>query len=488
MDWRMDTMDDNDFLRVRFAPSPTGYLHIGGARTALFNFLYSRRHNGTFVLRVEDTDVKREAADSYGQILDDLRWLGIHWDEGPFRQTERLSVYRRYASELLEKGLVYPCYCTPEELEQKRKDQMARGENPAYDGTCRSLSMAQRYQKENAGVQPCLRFRADSGPVAVQDVVRGEVSYDRDFTGDFVIIKSDGIPAYNFAVVVDDLEMGVTLVMRGEEHLVNTPRQILIYQALDRKPPLFAHLSMILAPDRSKMSKRHGTVAVSEYREKGYLPQALVNYIALLGWAPEGDEEIMSLSRMSEIFSLERVSRSPAVYDEKKLQWVNSRYIKETPKEELLDLLLPFWMQADYLQENDLQNRELLMEIAEAVKPRLTLLTGIAGEARIFFDDSFEMGEDVRECMEWDTTPAVLRAFREVLGEMERITPGNFMDAIKQIQERSGAKGKKLYMPLRAALTGQAHGVELQHVLTLLKKDQVIKRLDRLLNGTPVAG
>lgn len=472
-------MTGNDSnLKVRFAPSPTGYLHIGGARTALFNYLYARKNNGTFLLRIEDTDVKREVEKSYEKILEDLRWLGIHWDEGPIRQSDRFEKYKDYAIQLQAKNLAYPCYCTPEELARKREKMMKEGKTPKYDGACRNLTPKQRREKEAQGLTACLRFKVPDKPVAVKDLIRGEVSFEKNFAGDFVILKSDGTPSYNFAVVIDDHEMGVTLVMRGEEHLVNTPRQILLYEALGFAVPRFAHISMILAPDRSKMSKRHGTVAVGKYRDEGFLPEALVNYIALLGWSPPGDDEFFTLKEMEEIFSLDRVSKSPAVYDVEKLKWMNAKYIQDMENEELLKRLKPYLIEEPWIISDEFEtDREKLLKITEAVKSRITLLPDARQEFRIFLDDEIQIEKEAEEVLSWDTTPAVIDAFIQVLQEMGDIDESNFKKAVKEIQKKSGVRGKKLYMALRMGITGQAHGIDMHHLLIILSTEQMLKRL-----------
>jgi len=474
----------NKPLKVRFAPSPTGYLHIGGARTALFNYLYSKKNNGTFLLRIEDTDVKREAENSYAKILEDLNWLGISWDEGPVRQTTRLDVYKKYAEKLLNEGKAYRCYCTPEELKAKRLEAEAQKVTNLYNGKCRNLTPEEQKAREAEGRTSCLRFLAPQDrDVIVHDLIRGDVVYEKGFTDDFVIVKSDGTPSYNFAVVIDDFEMGVTLVMRGEEHLVNTPKQILLYEALGYEIPDFAHISMILAPDRSKMSKRHGTVAVGEYRNQGFLPEAIVNYIALLGWSPEGDNEFYKIEDMAKIFSLDRVAKNPAVYDVEKLKWMNAKYLKDMDNKKLLELLIPYMLQTNYIDESYVKTHEsLLLEIVEALKTRLVLLSDVKKEMKIFFDDNVEIEETAKEALTWDTTPAVFDAFIETLEEMGDLTGDNFMEAINKIQAKSGVKGKKLYAPLRVAVSGQAHGVEMKYLLTILSRDQMIKRLKTVKN------
>lgn len=468
-------------VRVRFAPSPTGYLHIGGARTALFNYLYARKTGGRFILRIEDTDLKREKDDSIKRILDDMQWLGISWDEGPIRQTDRLDVYMMYAKKLEEEGKVYPCYCTPEELQQKREKMMAEKINPRYDGTCRNLSPAQQKKLEEEGRKPALRFSTPVKAVTVNDLIRGNVTYEEDFAGDFIVMKSDGTPSYNFAVVIDDYEMGVNIVMRGEEHLVNTPRQILLYEALQFPLPAFAHISMILSPDRRKLSKRHGTVAVDLFQQEGYLPEALVNYIALLGWSPADDREFFTIDELIEEFSLERIAKNPAVYDVEKLKWMNGQYVRKMDSDKLLDYLYPYMEEAGFFQE-ETPSREKLILIIEAVKSNLTLLRDIQSAGRVFFGSEIQIEKDAEECLSWDTTPVVLQAFIETLDEFEDITQDNFMDLVKKIQKKSGAKGKKLYVPLRAGITGQAHGPEMALVLTALSPKLMKTRLKKVLS------
>jgi len=466
-------------LKVRFAPSPTGYLHVGGARTALFNYLYARKMGGTFLLRIEDTDIKREKEDSIQGIIQDMKWLGLNWDEGPIQQTTRLDIYKKYANKLEESGLAYPCYCTSGELKEIREKMMAQGVTPKYDRTCQNLTPEERKKREDEGRVPCLRFRMPDETITVHDLVRGDVVFDNEVIDDFIIMKSDGTPSYNFAVVIDDHDMGVNLVMRADEHLVNTPRQISLYNALDFELPKFAHISMILSPDRKKLSKRHGTVAVDLFKKEGYLPEALVNYIALLGWSPPDDREIMTLDEMIKLFSLDRLAKNPAVYDVEKLKWMNSQYLHKMDSEILLNLLIPYMMDAGYVDDNAIKtDREKLLRMVEALKNRIVLLKDIKKEARIFFDDNIEFDESGMESLGWETTPAVFDAFLEALDEFDDINSNNFMKLVKMIQKKSNVKGKRLYMPLRVGITGQGHGPEMSHILTILTPEQMKKRLE----------
>src|SRR4030066_1980634 len=341
-------------VRVRFAPAPTGLLHIGNARTALFNYIFAKSYGGIFILRIEDTDLERSTETSIDHILEDLKWLGIRWEEGPdqggpegpYRQSQRLSLYRGYADQLLKEGRAYKCFCSPERLESLRKEQLSRGMMPKYDGRCRSLSEGEISKMESEGLRPVLRFRVDKGMVVFEDLIHGRMNFDLDGIGDFIIVRSDGRAAYNFACVIDDHSMHVSLVIRGDDHLSNTPRQILVYRALGWEPPVFAHHPLILGPDRSPLSKRHGATAVSQYREEGFLPEALLNYLVLLGWTSPSGEEILSMEEIVEAFSLSGLSRNAPIHSRKKLEWINSQYIRKTDKDRLTRLLLPYFEKA----------------------------------------------------------------------------------------------------------------------------------------------
>lgn len=343
-------------VKVRFAPSPTGPFHIGGARSALFNWLYAHHMNGTFLVRIEDTDLKRSTKESEENIKDSLKWLGLNWDEGidvggdngPYRQTERLDIYNAEVKKLIDEGKAYYCYCTEEELEESRKEQIAAGKTPVYDGHCEHLTQEQIDQYKAEGRKPVVRLKVrKDGVFAFDDMVRGHVEFQASGIGDFIIVKSDGIPVYNFAVVIDDAKMGITHVIRAEEHLSNTPRQLAIYEALGYEVPKFGHISLILGADHKKMSKRHGATSVTEYRNMGYLPQAMFNYLALLGWAPQGEQEIFSVDELVKQFSMNRVSSNDAVFDIEKLNWINFQYMKQLTPDQLLELTLPLLKRQD---------------------------------------------------------------------------------------------------------------------------------------------
>ena len=327
-------------IRVRFAPSPTGYLHIGNVRTALFNYLFAKKHNGSFILRIEDTDFDRVKKEYEDSILENLKWLGLNWNEGPdcggsyapYRQSERINTYKEYADKLLNEGRAYKCFCSGEELERKRRESLSKGLPPRYDGKCFRLSREEIASYEQKGIKPSTRFKVKDGMIEFEDIIRGKISFKGSDIGDFVILRSDGIASYNFAAAIDDALMEITHVIRGEDHLSNTPRQILLNQAIGFDIPKFAHLSMILGPDKSRLSKRHGAESVTELKEEGYLSEAVINYLSLLGWSSEDGREIMPLTDIIKNFSLERVSKSPAVFDIKKLKWINSHYIKNKDK------------------------------------------------------------------------------------------------------------------------------------------------------------
>jgi len=481
-------------IRVRFAPSPTGPLHIGGARSALFNFLLARKMGGQFVVRIEDTDLERSSRESEANILESLRWLGISWDEGidaggdhgPYRQTERLSLYREYADRLLAAGQAYYCYCSEDELAQEREALLAREELPRYLGKCRQLTEAKRAELEACGRKPVIRFRVpDNETIVIDDMVRGEVSFESSGIGDFVIVKSDGIPTYNFAVVVDDAQMEITHVVRGEEHLSNTPRQILLYQALRLEPPRFAHVSLILGKDRSKMSKRHGATSIVQYQRLGYLPDALVNFLALLGWAPPGEEEIFDMDELINHFSLDRVAKNPAVFDLDKLNWLNGHYIRHSPTDKIVEMAVPYLREAGFTGDvisPEEQARIGLM--VEAVKEHLAFVAQIVDHVQIFFADAVQPdNEEAAAVLAEEQVPTVLGVFRRILEETPVVDVATAKSLIKAVGKETKAGGRKLFMPIRVALTGRTHGPELDYVIAILGVSGCLRRLNRVLSG-----
>lgn len=482
-------------LRLRYAPSPTGHLHIGGARTALFSYLVARGSGGSFVIRFEDTDQSRHVESGVADQLNGLKWLGVEWDESvdvggpyaPYRQMERLPQYREYIEELLESGAAYRCYCTADEVEREREQQESRGETPKYSGKCRHISEADRQRYEQEGRIPSIRFAVPMGKqIEVDDRIRGKVSFETDGIGDFVIVRTDGIPTYNLAVVLDDHLMDIDVVIRGEEHLTNTPKQLMLYEAFGWKAPDFAHISLILNQDRKKMSKRDESIIqfIEQYRELGYLPEAVMNFIALLGWSPKGEQEMFGKDELIEQFTLEGASKSPAVFDPEKLNWMNNEYIKAADANRIADLAIPHLQHAGKLPHTlDESEREWVVSMVGLMKEKLHYIAEITDVAKLFFQEAPIDSEEAKAVLAEEQVPVVLRAFHDKVAEMVAFEPDEIKQAIKQVQKDTGCKGKQLFMPIRAALTGQIHGPDLNKSLSLLGAAKVKQRLaDRLLS------
>lgn len=477
-------------VRVRYAPSPTGHLHIGNARTALFNYLFARKHGGSFVIRIEDTDAKRNVAGGEESQLRFMKWLGLDWDEGvdvggpygPYRQSERLDIYRQFTEQLLAAGLAYKCYCTEEELEAERAEQMEKGENPRYSGKHRHLSAEEAAQFEREGRQASIRFAVPADREYVfEDMVKGEVRFQSSDFGDFVIVKKDGVPTYNFAVAVDDHLMGITHVLRGDDHITNTPRQMMIYEALGWQTPQFAHMTLIVNEQRKKLSKRDESIVqfIEQYRDLGYLPETLFNYIALLGWSPPGEEEIFSREQLIELFDTDRLSKSPAVFDTQKLAWLNNHYLKQADLADLLQLALPYFREAGYLSQEEVSMEQLawLERLVALYQEQLTCVADITTLSQGFFSQSVTYEPEALEVLANEAVPPVLDSFGRLLGEAESLTADTCKALIKQVQKETGQKGKGLFMPIRAAVTGQVHGRDLNETLSLLGKEKLLQRL-----------
>jgi len=470
-------------IKVRFAPSPTGPLHIGGARSALFNYLYAQNRQGSMVLRIEDTDLERSAAEYEQEIIDSLTWLGIRWQEGidvgggngPYRQTERLDNYNGYVEKLIREGHAYHCFCTEEELEEERRLLMEKGQIVKYMGKCRELSEVERNAKREQGLVPTVRFKVEQNKtIVVNDLVRGKVVFNSDEIGDFIIVKSDGIPTYNFAVVLDDHDMNITHVIRAEEHLSNTPRQLMIYEALGFDVPEFAHISLILGSDRQKMSKRHGATSVVQYREKGYLPEAVFNFLALMGWSPEGEEEILSHDEIVRQFSLDRVAKNPAVFDLDKLNWLNAQYIKKQSIDNLGEMLQVFLQKSPHWDAVRTLDDVSFSVLIEALHDRLVCLSDVVEEIEPFFAFPVYDGEAL-EMLAQEETRQMLAAFLEHLpDQLDLDLARSFMKGFpKSVQ----LPGKKVYMPLRIALTGKRQGPELPFLFTVMGPKEVRRRI-----------
>lgn len=515
-------------IRVRFAPSPTGYLHVGNVRTALYNWLFARQKGGAFVLRIEDTDAERSGREYEEQLIADLRWLGLEWDEGPdeggpygpYRQTERFDLYRHYAQKLLTTQAAYYCFCTPEELETARQLQLATGAQPRYWGKCRILAPEQAERRRTAGEAAAVRLKVRSGRVGFHDLVFGQVEVDCEAIGDPILLRSDGSPNYNFAAVVDDALMKISHVIRGEGHVSNTHRQVLLYEALGWQAPQFAHLSTVLGSDGSKLSKRHGATSIAEFREMGYLPEAIDNYLALLGWSPpEEGHEILTLQEMVQQFSFDRVSRSPAIFGPEKLNWVNRSHLKRCARqdkgtapfsahiswaghvvdESLIDLARPFLARAGRIpDQKDVQIDRFTELILDAILNHLDRLDQVVQESRLIFEfpvENLAAGSHVSQSL----TPrgiAVIQSFYRSIQDIADLDLEAYKQAIKAVKVETGEKGKNLFHPIRIALTAEASGPELEKLVPILElgkklslptpvlgcKERVRRALDKITN------
>lgn len=480
-------------VRVRYAPSPTGHLHIGNARTALFNYLFARNKGGKFIIRIEDTDQKRNIEGGEESQLKYLKWLGMDWDEsvdvggeyGPYRQSERNDIYNRYTNELLEKGLVYKCYCTEEEIEAEREEQSGRGETPHYSGKCRHLTAEERNQLEVEGRKPSIRIKVPVGATfSFDDMVKGFVSFDSEGIGDWVIVKKDGMPTYNYAVAIDDHLMEISHVLRGDDHISNTPKQLMVYEALGWKPPIFGHMTLIVNESRKKLSKRDESIIqfIEQYEELGYLPEALFNFITLLGWSPVGEDEIYLKEEFIEIFDADRLSKSPALFDKQKLLWMNNQYVKKADLEHVIAISLPHLIKAGRLDANISGEKEKWAHNLIALfQEKLSYGAEIVELTDMFFKDEAEYEEEAKEVLSGETVPEVLQAFSRELDHLPEFKAAEIKAAMKAVQKSTGQKGKNLFMPIRSAVTGQTHGPDLPQAIELLGKTKVLARIKKLV-------
>ena len=473
--------------RVRFAPSPTGYLHVGGARTALFNWLFARHCGGTLVLRIEDTDAERSTAEMVEGILQGMRWLGLDWDEGPYFQTQRIEMYRKTAERLLASGHAYHCFCTKDELERRRAAASAEGRPPKYEGTCRKLTNDQSLKRRAGGEPAAVRFAVpESGSTVFEDAVFGRVEFANSELEDFVLLRSDGGPTYHLSVVTDDVDMNITHVIRGADHLSNTPKQVLLYQALGAALPIFAHVPLILGPDKTRLSKRHGATSVIAYREEGIVPEAFRNFLALLGWTPpEGTPEVLGDAELIRLFSLGSVSRSNAVFDRGKLDWFNTEYIRAYSAEKLLPLIEEEWEKAGLRPERT--DRTWLLATIDLLKPRARNLKDFATSFRAFFTDSFQPDPAaVEKFLKDDSTRQMLAG----LGGRYAASPDDFTEAgtekiLRDFAAEKKVKAGALINGARVALTGQAVAPSLFAVMGALGKDKTVARLGAAVNIQP---
>lgn len=459
-------MTEKAKVRVRFAPSPTGYLHIGGARTALFNWLYARHEGGQFILRIEDTDQLRSTEASTRAILDAMTWLGLSWDEGPIYQAERVDIHRALVKKLIDEGKAFFCDCTQEELENKRKRALAEGRKPKYDGSCREKQLA-------GGENTVVRFRCPQlGLTVVRDLIKGNITFNNEELDDLVIERADGYPTYNFAVVVDDAEMGITHVIRGDDHVNNTPRQILLYEALGYEVPQFGHVPMILGADKARLSKRHGATSVMAYQDMGYLPEALVNYLVRLGWS-HGDQEIFSMDELVRLFSLASVGKSAAIFNPEKLLWLNQHYLKEYAADKLVENMKPFWTTRGF----DLSNPDYLRHVTDDLRTRSKTLMDMADSGAFYFQDRIIYDpEAARKFLTADIKDHLL-AVADRIPSCGDYSKNGIEVFLRDVAEVRGVKLKVVAQPLRVALTGKSVSPGIDDVMITLGKDRVIDRI-----------
>lgn len=481
-------MEDNK-IRVRFAPSPTGYLHIGGARTALFNWLYARHYKGTFVLRIEDTDQVRSTEEAVNVILEGMKWLGLDWDEGPgkkgehgpYYQMQRLHFYREYTEKLLKDKKAYCCYCTREELAESREKQAREGKNPKYDRHCLNLNEEEKKRYETQGRKPVIRLRIPAKKIVFDDLLRGEVTFDGELLSDFVIMKSDGIPTYNYAVVIDDALMKIANVIRGDDHISNTPKQILIYEALGLTIPKFAHIPMIMGQDHTRLSKRHGATSVMEYKKMGYIPEAVVNYIAHLGWSSGDEREIFSKEELIKEFSLDKISKHAAVFSMEKLNWFNGEYLKNMSIDSLTKMILPFLKEANYIEKEEglsLIKNEYIKEVVKLMQGRFRNFSQFIDYADYFFIDKINIEPQAfQSVLNKEGASGILQTLKEKLSALKCWDEESIENTVREVASSLQIKGGKIIHPTRVALSGKKVGPGLFELMVVLGKEKTVKRL-----------
>lgn len=485
-------------VRVRFAPSPTGYLHIGGARTALYNYMYAKKHGGEFILRIEDTDEARSTQESLRGVVDDLVWLGLKWDEGvdpvtlkdmgpcaPYRQSERQQIYKDVAEALLKEGKAYYCFMTEAEIEKQREEAKAAGRPPQVNSPYANMPLEDALVKIKAGEKAVVRFKTShlKKDYLLQDLIRGEVKFPSDMVGDFVLLRSEGMPVYNFCCAIDDHLMKITHVLRAEEHLPNTLRQMMIYEAMGWATPQFGHLSLILDDDRQKLSKRKGAVACGQFKDEGYLPQALLNFIALLGWSHPDGKEVMSMDEMIQGFDLNRMILSGAVFDRVKFKWMNSMHLRALSNKDLWNLVAPFLAREKMELPQDTQWQEKSVSV---FKTSMEILSDAIELYRPLNDSSFVIFPESEEALKWEPTKAVLSTWRDLIAAYpaDYMSEEDFVKIQDEVKNKTGAKGKNLFMPIRVAVIGKPHGTELKILVPLMKKSSLIARAEAALAKT----
>jgi glutamyl-tRNA synthetase len=479
-------------VRVRYAPSPTGFPHVGNIRTALFNWLFARHHGGSFIVRIEDTDVTRKVKGAVKAILDGLRWLGLDWDEGPevggkygpYVQSERLDIYREAAERLISQGDAYYCYCSPQRLEEMRAEQVRRKQPPGYDRRCRDLTQKERAQKEAEGITPVVRFKTPlGGQTKFHDLIRGEVVFDNTTIDDFVLLKSDSYPTYHLANVVDDHLMEISHVLRAEEWLSSTPRHLLLYRALGFAPPQFAHLPMLLGTDRSKLSKRHGAVSITEYREQGYLPEAMVNFLALLGWSLDDRTEILSRQQLIDNFSLERISRTAAIFNRDKLNWMNGVYIRNLTADEFFEAVQPYLMMDIAVGEALISSEKYVRDILPLVQERARTLAEVTELTQFFFIDELDYESSLLtgEKMSHESAVEALKVVQQRLSQLTAFDAESLEGVLRPLAVELGLKTGQLFGMLRVAVTGRTAAPPLFQTMAVLGKERCLRRIEAAL-------
>jgi nondiscriminating glutamyl-tRNA synthetase len=476
-------------VRVRFAPSPTGYLHIGGARTALFCSLYAKHFNGQNILRIEDTDLERSKPEYEKAMIDELNWLGIHFDEGPhiggpygpYRQSERNDLYQKLAHELMAKGEAYYCFCSVEDLEAKKLLAQETGGAPVYDGTCRHIHPDKAQERIKKGEKPSVRFKAKDKNYSFKDLVRGEVEFPAGMVGDFVILRSDGIPVYNYCCVVDDWLMKISHVIRAEEHLPNTLRQLMLYEAFGATVPFFGHVSLLVGKDRQKLSKRHGAVSVSVFREESYLPSAMINYLCLLGWSHPEEKDIFTFDDIAPLFDFDRLNKSPAVFDIEKFQWVNGMHLRNLSNEQLVEHVSKVLPQDNLFH---LQSKDWKLSCLDFFKHHIHFFKELEGKLDLLFSPKIELNDELKEILNWESTPLILNSLQAQLKDRFNhqvfLTSPELEQIQDQLKKELGIKGKFLFMGMRGVLTGHGHGPDLKVIIPLTPINVLIERMNSL--------
>ncbi|WP_425448438.1 glutamate--tRNA ligase [Dethiothermospora halolimnae] len=488
-------------IRVRFAPSPTGYVHIGSLRTALYNYLFAKGQGGKYILRIEDTDRSRYVEGAIENLIESMEWAGVTHDEGvfieddkivqkgdygPYVQSERLDIYNEYIEKLIEKGHAYYCFCTKERIDKIREEQKSQGKIPRYDGFCRSIDIEEAKKRIAAGEKYTIRLKLPAAKdVKFHDIVRGDITINTRDMDDQVLMKSDGFPTYHFAVVVDDHLMEITHIVRGDEWLPSTPKHICLYEAFGWEPPKYVHLPTVLNKDKKKLSKRQGDVAVGDFKEKGYLPEGLVNYLALVGWSPDTTKEIFTMDELIDEFSFDRVSKTGGVFDKDKLNWVNGQHIKELDSKIVTDLAIPYLKDANYITEEDVENRyDWIQKIVETVQESLSYMKEITDKVDIFFKDKMDPEDDkALEMIKGEQVPELLNAFKEELEGIDEVDEEFANSIFKVLKKKTGIKGKNLFMPVRVALSGQLHGPEMTNIILILGKQNILNRINYVENN-----